>query len=157
MRLRMPWVLFVTAASALSSGCGTPRIVIEAENSRTNTHTVLAFEETVFNKHRVQEGFNRYVGADFKQHSSTGVEGVDAAVDALTGVTKALPDSRVIVQRIVSERDLVAVHAFWDQKPGVAPGVARVDIYRLVNSKIVEHWQVVQALAENSDKAADVF
>jgi predicted SnoaL-like aldol condensation-catalyzing enzyme len=156
MKLRLI-TAFVLAASASIFGCGTPRIVIEAENSRTNTHVVLAFEETVFNKHRVQDGFDRYVAPDFKQHGANGIQGVDAAVEALTRVTKAFPDSHIIVKRTLSQRDLVAVHAFWDQKPGLAPGIARIDIYRLLNSRIVEHWQVEQGLPENSDNAANMF
>jgi hypothetical protein len=51
-------------AGALSvSACATPRFLMEAENARTNTHVALAFEETVFNRHRVREGFSRYVAS----------------------------------------------------------------------------------------------
>ena len=49
-------------------GCSTPRLLIEAENARTNTHVVLAFEEVVFNKHRVADGFRLYVSEPYKEH-----------------------------------------------------------------------------------------
>jgi predicted SnoaL-like aldol condensation-catalyzing enzyme len=131
------------------SGCATPRIVIEAENARTNTHIVLAFEETVFNKHRVHEGFNRYVAADYKEHDPTLGNGADDAARKLNDLLiNTWPDSRVVVNRTVAQGDLVAVHAFWDQKPGAVPGTARVDIYRLINAKIVEHWMVEQPIRE---------
>jgi predicted SnoaL-like aldol condensation-catalyzing enzyme len=57
----------------------------------------------------------------------------------------------------VAQRDLVAVHAFWDQNPGAARGVARVDIYRLVNARIVEHWAVEQAVPANTSTGDDMF
>ena len=60
----------VVGAAAAVTGCATSGLLIDAELARTNTHTVLAFEETVFNKHRVRDGFDRYVGAQFRQHSA---------------------------------------------------------------------------------------
>jgi predicted SnoaL-like aldol condensation-catalyzing enzyme len=143
-------VSMLLAAAVLSSACSTPRFVIEAENARTNTHVVLAFEETVFNKHHVHEGFNRYVAPDYREHDPTLPGDVDAVARALNNqLTDVFPDSRVIVKRTVAQRDLVAVHGFWDQVPGASRGVARVDIYRLVNTRIVEHWVVEQAVPEN--------
>jgi len=54
------------------------------------------------------------------------------------------------VERTVAQGDLVAVQVFWDQKPGQTRGVAMVDIYRLVDGKIVEHWDVAQPLPDTS-------
>jgi predicted SnoaL-like aldol condensation-catalyzing enzyme len=137
-------------ASALCvSACATPRFLIEGENARTNTHIVLAFEETVFNKHRVHDGFNRYVADEYREHDPElpdGLEGSAKALDAkLTGPPS---DSHLTVKRTVAQRDIVAVHAFWEQHAGQGSGIARVDIYRLENAKIVEHWSVSQPQTE---------
>jgi predicted SnoaL-like aldol condensation-catalyzing enzyme len=147
MMARLGTMLITIIAALLSVGCSTPRFLIEAENARTNTHIVLAFEETVFNRHHVREGFSRYVAPDYEEHDPTLAEGMDEAARTLSDkLTNDLPDSRVVVQRTVAQRDLVAVHAFWDQVPGATRGVARVDIYRLVNSRIVEHWVVEEPM-----------
>jgi predicted SnoaL-like aldol condensation-catalyzing enzyme len=141
----------ILLAATLGSACSTPRFVIEAENARTNTHIVLAFEETVFSKHHVREAFSRYVAAEYKEHDPAFPGGEDEAVRGLTNqLTNAFPDSRVDMKRTMAQRDLVSVHAHWDQKPGATHGVARVDIYRLVNAKIVEHWVVEQPVPESS-------
>jgi predicted SnoaL-like aldol condensation-catalyzing enzyme len=143
------------AAVLLNSGCSTPRFVIEAENARTNTHVVLAFEETVFSKHHVREGFSRYVAAEYKEHDPAFPGGEDEATRGLINqLTSEFPDSRVVVKRTMAQRDLVSVHAHWDQKPGAARGMARVDIYRLVNARIVEHWVVEQPLPEGTELEA---
>jgi predicted SnoaL-like aldol condensation-catalyzing enzyme len=42
------------------------------------------------------------------------------------------------------------VQVFWDQKPGETRGVRMVDIYRLENGKIVEHWDVAQDARGNA-------
>jgi predicted SnoaL-like aldol condensation-catalyzing enzyme len=60
------------------------------------------------------------------------------------------PASRIVVERTVAQGDLVAAQVFWDQKPGETRGVAMVDIYRLQNAKIVEHWQVAQHLTDSA-------
>lgn len=139
--------LSLGALSIVSVGCATPRFLIEAENARTNTHIVLAFEETVFNKHRVQEGFSRYVAVEYKEHGSSLTQGADAAAKALNNeLTNAFPDSRLSVKRTVAQGDLVAVHAYWDRMSADKPAIARVDIYRLVDARIVEHWKIEQPL-----------
>jgi predicted SnoaL-like aldol condensation-catalyzing enzyme len=131
-----------------TTGCATSRFLIDAEVARTNTHTVLAFEETVFNKHHVREGFERYVGPDFSQHSATLPDDRDATINVLSHLLGSeYPASRLTVERTVAQGDLVAVQVLWKRKPGDAGGVARVDIFRLQDSRIVEHWDVAQELA----------
>jgi predicted SnoaL-like aldol condensation-catalyzing enzyme len=150
--------LSIGVVAVLSAACSTPRFLIEAENARTNTHIVLAFEETVFNKHRVHEGFDRYVAADYKEHDPMLVDGADAAARALNNqLSTAYPNSRLIVKRTVAQGDLVAVHAFWDRTPQDGQGVARVDIYRLVNARIAEHWMIEQPVPEGQGDTSNVL
>ena len=148
---RIVFAAFTVGAAAVATGCATSGLLIDAEVARTNTHTVLAFEETVFNKHRVRDGFDRYVGAQFRQHSAMLPDDRDAAITALSHLlTSEYPASRKVVERTVAQGDLVAVQVFWDQKPGQTRGVAMVDIYRLADGKIVEHWDVAQALPDRA-------
>lgn len=136
--------LIMTAAASAAAGCATTSFRDE-EIAKTNTQTVLAFEETVFNKHQVKEGFEHYVGPTYKQHNPLVPDGKEGAVKALSYVlANVFPNSRVVVKHTVAQGDMVAVHVFWDQKPGETLGVAIIDLYRLENGKIVEHWDVVQ-------------
>jgi predicted SnoaL-like aldol condensation-catalyzing enzyme len=148
----------MVGAVTTTTGCATSRYLIDAEVVRTNTHTVLAFEETVFNKHQVKEGFGRYVGSTFKQHNPMLPDGKDAAIMALSNLlTNVYPGSRKVVKRTVAQGDLVAAQVFWDQKPGETRGVAMVDIYRLVDGKIVEHWDVAQDVPETTANDNTMF
>jgi predicted SnoaL-like aldol condensation-catalyzing enzyme len=138
---------FMVGVAASTAGCATSRFLIDAEVSRTNTHTVLAFEETVYNKHQVKQGFDRYVGPGFRQHSGMLPDDREAAIAVLSQLlTSEYPASRLVVERTVAQGDLVAVQVSWDQAPGATRSVARVDIYRLENGRIVEHWDVAQNL-----------
>jgi predicted SnoaL-like aldol condensation-catalyzing enzyme len=150
--------LWCLGAALTAAGCAVPGAVIRAEVAHTNTQTVLAFEETVFNKHQVKEGFERYVGPSYKQHDPLLADGRDGAIKALSYVmSKMFPNSRVVVKRTVAQDDLVAAHVFWNQKPGETRGVAMVDIYRLENGKIVERWGVVQDVPEKAASDNPMF
>ena len=82
----------------------------------------------------------------------------DAAIKALSYLlTNVFPSSRLVVKRTVAQGDLVAAQVFWDQKPGETRGVAMVDIYRLVNGKIVEHWDVAQDVPEKTANDNTMF
>jgi predicted SnoaL-like aldol condensation-catalyzing enzyme len=141
--------ILLVASSLVLSACSTPRFLIEAENARTNTHIVLAYEETVFNRHRVREGFSRYVAAEYREHDANLPDGADAAEQSLTREFETrLSNSHLVVKRTVAQGDLVSVQALWDPEPGQGDGIARVDLFRLANSRIVEHWVVQQPVMQ---------
>jgi predicted SnoaL-like aldol condensation-catalyzing enzyme len=141
----------MVGVAAGSTGCATSRLLIDAQSARTNTHTVLAFEETVFNRHRVEEGFERYVAPDFRQHAAALPDDREGSISALRRLLgNDFPASRVTVERTVAQGDLVAVQLVWEQTPGQSRGVARVDIYRLQDGRIVEHWDVTQSVADRN-------
>ena len=117
---------FMVAVAVSTTGCATSKLLIDAEVTRTNTHTVLAFEQTVFNKHQVKDGFDRYVGPNFKQHGGMLPDDREAAIRLLSQLlVSEYPASRLEVERTVAQGDLVAVQVFWDQKPGETRGAVR--------------------------------
>ena len=142
-------------ASCASNGA------LRAVRAQQNTAVVLAFLDTVFNKHEVDQAFKLYVGASYRQHNPQVADGVDGAVRALTRYTHELyPELRQEVKRTVAQGDLVAVHARYiptaaDRQRGA--GVAAVDIFRVVHGKIVEHWDVLQDIPEKSANDNSMF
>ena len=59
-------------------------------------------------------------------------------------------------KRIVAEGDLVVLHSHLILKPGDR-GSAVVDIFRLENGKIVEHWDVVQEIPKHQQTTTRCF
>lgn len=138
-------VLVLSALVAGASGCAASTAALRQEQAKTNTQTVLAFEETVYNKHQVQEGFAHYVGMRYREHDARlGGEGRESAIRALSRLVGSYPSSRVAVERTVAQGNLVAVQLSWSPQPPPARAVPRVDIYRLEDGRIVEHWAVAQ-------------
>ena len=58
--------------------------------------------------------------------------------------------------RVVAEGDLVAVHSHYVNAPGER-GQAVVDLFRVRNGKIVEHWDVLQDVPATSANDNTMF
>jgi predicted SnoaL-like aldol condensation-catalyzing enzyme len=59
-------------------------------------------------------------------------------------------------KRFIAEGDLVAVHSHLRLSPE-ARGTAVMDIFRLENGKIVEHWDVLQEVPETAENQNTMF
>jgi predicted SnoaL-like aldol condensation-catalyzing enzyme len=66
------------------------------------------------------------------------------------------PNKRLMVKNIISEGSLVAVHSNIVMKPG-EPGVSVVHIFRFEDGKIVEMWDVGQAIPLDSPNRRGAF
>lgn len=93
--------------------------------------------------------YERYAAPDFKQHDpeiADGWAGEAAYLDALQGQSPGAPRASVNVNNIVLvDGDLFALHHHFFTGPD-DPGRVLVDIWRVANGKIVEHWNVGQPI-----------
>ena len=66
------------------------------------------------------------------------------------------PDRMFTSHRNIASEDLVAVH-YHSQANPQDTGFAVIDIFRVENCKMVEHWDVVQPVPETSRNENTVF
>ncbi|WP_278264683.1 nuclear transport factor 2 family protein [Nocardia sp. AG03] len=104
------------------------------------------------NKHLVVDAFHRFAAGDidvlrtllhedFLEHSPGNPSGRDAFIDFIRAAPVA--GAELSLERVVAEEDLVVVHYRMTPR-GETNSIAVVDIWRLADGLIVEHWDVVQ-------------
>jgi len=85
----------------------------------------------------------------YRQHNPGAGDDPEPFIEIVKRTAQNFPDFRMDSKRIIAEGDLVVLHSHLILKPGDR-GTAVVDIFRLENGKIVEHWDVVQEVPEKS-------
>lgn len=100
--------------------------------------------------------FDTYWGPEYQQHNPTFPNGVDAVKAGMGAYFQQFPDMSVSRKRVIAEGDLVAVHSHSVRTPGER-GQAILDLFRVRNGKIVEHWDVIQDVPETSANDNTMF
>ena len=122
----------------------------EAQEAK-NMELVLKFYRTIFDDHKVAEAFEKYATPDYIQHSPL-AESVPSTIQFLQSYLDATPDHWWEVKRVLADGDLVALHIH--SRVGAAdPGRAIVDIFRVENGRVVEHWEVIQPVVEMQNRS----
>ena len=81
---------------------------------------------------------DRYFSPDYVQHNPV----IPNGAGAIANLIPTLKDLSYEIGMVVAEGDLVMVHGRyvgWGPKPLIA-----VDIFKVKNGKVVEHWDVMQ-------------
>jgi predicted SnoaL-like aldol condensation-catalyzing enzyme len=117
------------------------------------------------NKSVVVHGFEQFAAGnievlrtllreDFVEHSPGNPSGRDAFVDFIAAAPVAR--AKLDLKRVVADDEHVVVH-YRMVTPEDERGVAVVDIWRLVDGQIVEHWDVVQPVPEPREIPHDML
>jgi len=152
MRLRL-----VVAAACLLAAVPNVAIAQASHHARhmSNREIVTRFVN-LFCGHHVREAFMTYVAPGYIQHNPLAADGRDAAIAALEPFFASQPNMRCEIQRILVDGNLAAVHYRLRMNPADR-GAAVVDILRLENGMIVEHWDVFQPVPEHSANPHPMF
>ncbi|MCJ2875978.1 nuclear transport factor 2 family protein [Rhizobium pusense] len=120
-----------------------------------NRKLVIEFYDTVFNKHEVEKGAAVIVDS-YKQHNPMVPDGKKPFVDYFTGHFKENPQSKARIVRSAADGDLVYLHIHSTEKDGDR-GRAIVDIFRVTDGNITEHWDVIQPVPETAANNNTMF
>jgi len=121
-----------------------------------NKRIVREWHDLAIDQRKPEEAVAKYLGPHYRQHNPGAGDGPEPFIAAVKGLTKTFPELSMEPKRIVAEGDYVVLHSHLILKPGDR-GRAVVDIFRLENGKIVEHWDVVQEVPETSANNNTMF
>ena len=120
-----------------------------------NRKLVVDFYNEVFTQHNL-DVINKLVAEDYIQHSPKISNGRDTFINALKDRIAQNPQRQNKIIRSVAAGDMVWLHVHSKEKPEDL-GRAIVDLFRVKDGKIIEHWDVIQPIPETSNNENTMF
>jgi len=143
------------AASIFMMSFGNSAAMAGSAQEEANRTAVLAFYEKGLNQKDVDAAL-AYVGDRYVQHNPNAADGPEGFRKFIGFLREKFPNSRSEIKRSFVDGDYVILHVHSVREPGTR-GRAIVDIFKLENGKIVEHWDVVQEIPENPANGNTMF
>ncbi len=131
---------------------------------KANKEVVVDFYDLAFAQRRPAEAAEKYIGPVYIQHNPHAPDGVEPFIEV---IAVAMRDAKTTMKRALADGDKVFIHS---HVTGIDPammglegimdserGIAVMDIFRLEEEKIVEHWDVFMPVPEHSENANTPF
>lgn len=120
-----------------------------------NRTLVVDFYNRFFNDHDVA-GASEIVAPDYRQHNPGVPDGKAPFVEYFSGFFKENPELKAKIVRSATDGDLVWLHVH-STNGADDRGEAVVDVFRVEDGKITEHWDVIQAVPEDAANDNTMF
>lgn len=119
----------------------------KTDRSEHNRRTVLEFYDLAINQ-KDFEAAEAYLGPRYIQHNPSAPDGKEGLRAFIRHLRENQPGYRSEIKRSFVDGDFVILHVHNRPTPD-ARGRAVVDIFRLEDGKVVEHWDVIQDIPEH--------
>jgi predicted SnoaL-like aldol condensation-catalyzing enzyme len=139
-------------AAAFAMALAGPALAADPE---ANKKVVIDFYEKGLNQ-KDYEAAATHFGPRYIQHNPGAADGPEGFKRLVAFLKEKFPNSKSEIKRAVAEGDYVVLHVHSVREPGQR-GRAIVDIFRLENGKIVEHWDVIQDVPETAANTNTMF
>jgi predicted SnoaL-like aldol condensation-catalyzing enzyme len=117
-----------------------------AQEMEANKKAVVEFYNAAINDKDFDKAA-KYLGPRYTQHNPVGADGPEGLKDFLAFLRDKFPNAKSEIKRVFADGDFVILHVHAVREPGTR-GSAIIDIFKLDNGKVVEHWDVAQPIPE---------
>jgi predicted SnoaL-like aldol condensation-catalyzing enzyme len=127
----------------------------DAQQQEQNKKAVVEFYDKAINQ-KDFEAASKYLGSHYTQHNPNAADGPEGLKAFLQFLKEKFPASRSEIKRVLADGDYVILHVHAVREPGTR-GNAIIDMFKLENGKIIEHWDVVQPIPEKAANTNGMF
>lgn len=117
--------------------------VTKEQREQDNLKVVLAFYDEAFGQHDIT-AVDRYISPDYIQHNPKVADGKQPLVDFLVPFNAIKVKGPVDIRHTAVNGDCVWLHLKTTGFNGEP--LAIIDIFRVKDGKIIEHWDVIQEI-----------
>lgn len=139
----------------LMLACISASPVLAGPKEEANKKLVREFYDKALNEKDFAAA-SQYLGAKYTQHNPRAADGPEGLKSYLQFLKEKFPKSRSEIKRVFAEGDHVILHVHAVREPGTK-GQAIIDIFRVVDGKIVEHWDVIQDVPDQALNSNTMF
>ncbi|MCC8979379.1 nuclear transport factor 2 family protein [Bradyrhizobium sp. 10BB] len=143
------------AALLLALASSSAMAATSEAQQEANRKAVLAFYDKGLNQKDADAALV-YVGNRYVQHNPGAADGPEGFRKFIGFLREKFPNSHSEIKRSFVDGDYVILHVHAVREPGTR-GNAIIDIFKLEDGKIVEHWDVVQPVPENPANSNTMF
>ena len=150
LRLFLVAALIALAPAAHAADC-----TADAKQMEANKKAVVEFYDLAINQKNF-EAASKYLGPRYIQHNPNAKDGPEGLKAFLAFLREKFPDYHSEIKRVFADGDYVILHVHNVPAPA-SRGFAIVDIFKLENGKVVEHWDVKQEIPEKAANSNTMF
>lgn len=126
-----------------------------APSDEIKKQTVLDFYEIALNQ-KYFDRAKKYMGNQYVLHNPLAKDGVEGFGEYINYLKNSFPYLHSAIKRVLVDGDYVILHVHSIKEPQTK-GQAIIDIFRLEDMKIVEHWDVIQDIPEQPANTNGMF
>ena len=120
----------------------------------TNKKIVTEFYDLIINQ-KDFEAASPYIGTRYKQHNPLVKDYPEGLKEFIAFLKTNFPEARSEIKRVIAEDDYVVLHVHSVRSEKLERAI--IEIFRLENGKIEEHWDVIQQIPETSANLNGMF
>jgi predicted SnoaL-like aldol condensation-catalyzing enzyme len=144
-------LLFAAAALAFAPAA----LAADAKQMEDNKKAVVEFYDLAINQKNF-DAASKFLGPRYVQHNPGAADGPEGLKGFLALLREKFPNYHSDIKRVFADGDYVVLHVHNIPTPG-ARGNAIMDIFKLENGKVVEHWDVRQEIPEKPANSNTMF
>ncbi len=112
------------------------------------------FYDLIINK-KDFDAARKYVGPRYKQHNPLVKDGPEGLEEFVHFLRDNFPEARSEIKAVFADGDYVILHVLSYRNPTVKRAI--IEILRLEDGKVDEHWDVIQPIPETSANPNGMF